>query len=120
MDIIKRNGFDIQETSDGRLFLTAVPFSKNITFGARDVQELAQLLLEGASTPNISGQPHAKATMLTSQALRPSRCCRIRQLCLLLSMSWMEFLMYCQYSSEGSSTWKHQVVRLDRVPRREM
>ena len=75
MEVIRQNGFDIQETAEGQLQLTAVPFSKNITFGARDVQELAQLLLEGARAPASSGD----ASMLTSQTLRPSRwCCAFR------------------------------------------
>lgn len=72
LEIIRRNGFDI-DTSEGQLRLTAVPFSKNITFGARDVQELAQLLLEGGHAPQASGRDDPRASMLTSQALRPSR-----------------------------------------------
>lgn len=69
--MMQRNGFAMEEASDGQLRLTAVPFSKNIIFGARDVQELAQLLLEGARAPAVAND--SQASVLTSQTLRPSR-----------------------------------------------
>lgn len=72
MDIMRRNGFDIQEAPDGQLRLAAVPFSRNITFGARDVLELAHLLLDGG--PALQAPEGLRANMLTSQTLRPSRC----------------------------------------------
>ncbi|KAK9789027.1 hypothetical protein WJX73_005134 [Symbiochloris irregularis] len=75
MELMRQNGFDIADGEDGALCLTAVPFSRNTTFGASDVQELAQLLLEGGnpSRPASSLTPSPRASMLTCQTLRPSR-----------------------------------------------
>uniref|UniRef100_A0A061RP53 DNA mismatch repair protein PMS2 n=3 Tax=Tetraselmis sp. GSL018 TaxID=582737 RepID=A0A061RP53_9CHLO len=46
MKVFQANGFDFQDTANG-LKLAAVPFSKNTTFGAEDVQELCTLLEGG-------------------------------------------------------------------------
>ncbi|KAH9299316.1 hypothetical protein KI387_030998, partial [Taxus chinensis] len=50
MDIFRRNGFDfIEDTSappGRRLLLSSVPYSKNITFGVGDVQELISILVD--------------------------------------------------------------------------
>ena len=35
MDVVKANGFDVEEHPQGGLQLTAVPISKNTTFGVR-------------------------------------------------------------------------------------
>ena len=75
LDLMQRNGFDIREAEAGTLHLTAVPFSRGTTFGAGDVAELAQLLLQGTTAPGAAAQASlARTSMLTSQTLRPSRC----------------------------------------------
>ena len=45
---MRQNGFDFRDGDGGGLLLTAVPFSKDVTFGPTDVQELSQLLRGGA------------------------------------------------------------------------
>ncbi|MCO5570236.1 hypothetical protein L7F22_023955 [Adiantum nelumboides] len=93
----RKNGFDFIERRDGlpgrRLFLSAVPFSKNITFGSTDVQELVSLLADeptsfqddpagvrledGVQTPGHS-LPSVKSLVRPSRvrAMLASRACR--------------------------------------------
>ncbi|KAH7316285.1 hypothetical protein KP509_21G086600 [Ceratopteris richardii] len=56
IETFRKNGFDFIERRDGppgqKLCLSAVPFSKNITFGSNDVQELISLL---ADEPTYGG-----------------------------------------------------------------
>ncbi|KAK7277728.1 hypothetical protein RJT34_22743 [Clitoria ternatea] len=51
MDIIRRNGFTLEEDPDappgGRYKLKSVPFSKNTMFGIEDVKELISILSDG-------------------------------------------------------------------------
>ncbi|MCO5615113.1 hypothetical protein L7F22_069402 [Adiantum nelumboides] len=94
---LRKNGFDFIERRDGlpgrRLFLSAVPFSKNITFGSTDVQELVSLLADeptsfqddpagvrledGVQTPGHS-LPSVKSLVRPSRvrAMLASRACR--------------------------------------------
>ncbi|GLJ47147.1 hypothetical protein SUGI_0995380 [Cryptomeria japonica] len=50
MDIFRRNGFDFAEDASAppgrRFLLTSVPYSRNITFGVGDVQELISILVD--------------------------------------------------------------------------
>ena len=48
-DVLQANGFDVREGQRGGALLTAVPFSKDTTFDASDLQELVQLLTQDGS-----------------------------------------------------------------------
>ena len=76
MHIFTLNGFEFKDAPNGDLLLTGIPYSKNTAFGKADVQELAQILLEGrvpvAKTDAGSGAPGG--TINVSDNLpRPSR-----------------------------------------------
>ena len=68
--VFKANGFDFKEDDEGKLVLSAVPFSKNITFGADDVSELIGLLDTGHSGQSV--RPSRVKAMLASRACRSS------------------------------------------------
>lgn len=70
-DIFQANGFDFKEDSEGRLLLTAVPYSKDTVFGMQDIQELLHLLISRHSAPfQMSSQVPGGGT---SKVVRPSR-----------------------------------------------
>jgi DNA mismatch repair protein PMS2 len=75
-DTFRANGFDFEEVPDAgampRLRLTAVPFSKNTTFGVADVQELLALL-EGGAAAAPSQAPAGPFGSLEDGVVRPSR-----------------------------------------------
>eukprot|EP01018_Ginkgo_biloba_P035180 Gb_20027 [translate_table: standard] len=60
MDTFRRNGFDFIEDTNAppgrRFLLSAVPYSKNTTFGVGDVQELISILADEPSpcTPEFT------------------------------------------------------------------
>ncbi|KAI7735013.1 hypothetical protein M8C21_016193 [Ambrosia artemisiifolia] len=86
MDIIRKNGFSLEEDLDAppgnRYKLRAVPFSKNITFGAADVKELISILADGEGECSIIGTykmdttdsvcPPRVRAMLASRACKSS------------------------------------------------
>ncbi|KAK9086419.1 hypothetical protein Syun_028813 [Stephania yunnanensis] len=73
MDIIRKNGFTLMEDVDappGHHFkLKAVPFSKNITFGADDVKELISTLADSQGECSII----SSYKMDTTDSICPSR-----------------------------------------------
>lgn len=75
LDVFQSNGFEFREDEEGRLLLTAVPFSKQTVFGAEDVLELVHLLGGGAgpAAPLAVGQQAAPDRAVTQAVLRPSR-----------------------------------------------
>jgi DNA mismatch repair ATPase MutL len=77
MEIFNANGFHFQQKPDAapgrRLQLTAIPFSKNTTFGDEDVRELASLLNDMSST----GHPDGHIVRLPkASSMFASRACR--------------------------------------------
>lgn len=73
LNVFAHNGFEIQDT-EGKLYLKGVPYSQNISFGASDVQELAQLLHEGTSNLNQSSRISTQGSVSVSDKIpRPSR-----------------------------------------------
>ncbi|KAL9235773.1 hypothetical protein vseg_010509 [Gypsophila vaccaria] len=86
MDIIRKNGFSLEEdlhASPGNRFkLKSVPFSKNITFGVEDVKELISTLSDGQGECSMlttyrmdtadSICPSRVRAMLASRACRSS------------------------------------------------
>ena len=78
VETFRANGFEFGESahfsgSGSRLCLTAVPFSKNTTFGAADVQELLALL-DGSAAPTPSQpRPAGPLGTLDDGVVRPSR-----------------------------------------------
>jgi DNA mismatch repair protein PMS2 len=70
-DTFARNGFAFAEGADGRLLLAAVPFSRNVTFGAHDVLEVVGLLESGEGAAWRVGGGAGGAVV------RPSRCARL-------------------------------------------
>ncbi|KAJ7520122.1 hypothetical protein O6H91_20G067500 [Diphasiastrum complanatum] len=87
LETFRQNGFDFVEYEDAlpgqRLRLSGVPFSKNTTFGAADVQELVSLLSDEytpskALASKIYEKPDDQALSHTNQSIstsliRPSR-----------------------------------------------
>ncbi|KAI3431618.1 hypothetical protein D9Q98_004667 [Chlorella vulgaris] len=75
LEVFTRNGFDFcDDTATGRLRLSAVPFSKNTTFGAGDVLELVTLLDSGAAAPYAVGtEAGASTSRQPDSVVRPSR-----------------------------------------------
>ena len=75
MDTLARNGFGLAETADRpagqRLALTAVPLSKNITFGAGDVQELIAMLDSGAAAVPQAQQASGASSAPSSSQMVP-------------------------------------------------
>ncbi|KAE9611525.1 putative DNA mismatch repair protein family [Lupinus albus] len=73
MDIIRKNGFTLEEDPNAlpgcRYKLTSVPFSKNITFGVEDVKELISTLSDEHGECSIIGS----YKMDTSGSICPSR-----------------------------------------------
>ena len=76
MHVFTQNGFEFKNAPDGDLLLTGIPYSKNTAFGKADVQELAQILLEGsvpvAKKDEGSGTPGG-AINVSDNLPRPSR-----------------------------------------------
>ena len=73
MDIFSKNGFELED-KEGRLFLKGVPYSQNVSFGAADVQELAQLLNEAAPSVDREKQMQSQRAVNVSDRIpRPSR-----------------------------------------------
>ncbi|MFS7901713.1 putative ribosomal protein S5 domain 2-type [Helianthus anomalus] len=86
MDTIRKNGFSLEEDADAppgnRYKLKAVPFSKNITFGAADVKELISILADSEGECSIMGTykmdttdsvcPPRVRAMLASRACKSS------------------------------------------------
>ena len=70
-DIFQANGFDFREDCEGRLLLTAVPYSKDTVFGMQDIQELLHLLISRHSAPFQMSSQVAGGN--TSKVVRPSR-----------------------------------------------
>lgn len=84
IETFRKNGFDFIEDKHGppgqRLCLTAVPFSKNITFGTNDVQELVSLLAEeptfdgsGYGQPECVYEKQESSLSCIKAFIRPSR-----------------------------------------------
>ncbi|PSC67581.1 DNA mismatch repair PMS1 isoform X3 [Micractinium conductrix] len=74
MEAFRQNGFDFKnDPATGRLLLSAVPFSKNIVFGAPDVLELVTLLDSGAAAPMAVGGGAATQSATAGAVVRPSR-----------------------------------------------
>ncbi|XP_021775367.1 DNA mismatch repair protein PMS1-like isoform X1 [Chenopodium quinoa] len=73
MDIVRKNGFILEEDLDSspgnRFKLKSVPFSKNITFGVEDVKELISTLSDGHGECSIM----STYKMDTSDSICPSR-----------------------------------------------
>ncbi|WOL12195.1 DNA mismatch repair protein PMS1 isoform X1 [Canna indica] len=73
MQIIRKNGFalieDMQAPPGHRFLLKAVPFSKNIIFGAEDVKELISILSDSQGESGVMGC----YKMDTSDSICPSR-----------------------------------------------
>ncbi|KAL2945411.1 DNA mismatch repair protein PMS1 [Bienertia sinuspersici] len=73
MDIIRKNGFSLEEDLDAspgnRFKLKSVPFSKNITFGVEDVKELISTVSDGQGECSIM----SSYKMDTSDSICPSR-----------------------------------------------
>ncbi|KDD73673.1 hypothetical protein H632_c1940p0, partial [Helicosporidium sp. ATCC 50920] len=78
MAMFQANGFDFEEDDEGRLRLSAVPFSKNVVFSAEDVYELVNML-DGSGGAGKHGAelPLARTlgpgSQLRGPILRPSR-----------------------------------------------
>lgn len=86
MDVIRKNGFTIEEDPHAlpgnRFRLKAVPFSKNITFGVEDVKDLISTLADSEGECSIIGSyrmdtadsicPPRVRAMLASRACRSS------------------------------------------------
>lgn len=71
MDVFRRNGFDFAEDPEsGALLLSAVPFSRNTTFGVEDVSELVGRLRAGERPAEL--RPARVRAMLASRACRSS------------------------------------------------
>ena len=86
MHVFTQNGFEFKDAPNGDLLLTGIPYSKNTAFGKADVQELAQILLEG-SVPvarTDSGTPGG-AINVSDNLPRPSR---LAHTCLIISPFW--------------------------------
>jgi hypothetical protein len=72
MHIFTQNGFEFKESANGELLLTGIPYSKNTAFGKADVQELAQILLEG-TMPVAKGSCDSNIVSVSDNLPRPSR-----------------------------------------------
>ncbi|KAF8006707.1 hypothetical protein BT93_K0882 [Corymbia citriodora subsp. variegata] len=86
MDTIRKNGFVLEEDPHAppgcHFRLTAIPFSKNITFGVEDVKDLISTLADGQGECSILGSyrsdtissvcPSRVRAMLASRACRSS------------------------------------------------
>jgi len=76
MHVFTQNGFEFKDAPNGDLLLTGIPYSKNTAFGKADVQELAQILLEG-SVPVAKGESGpgtpGSAISVSDNLPRPSR-----------------------------------------------
>lgn len=86
MDIIRRNGFALEEDPNAppgcHFKLTAIPFSKNITFGVEDVKDLISTLADNQGECSIISSyktdtadsvcPSRVRAMLASRACRSS------------------------------------------------
>lgn len=72
MEVFEANGFTFVDDVDG-LKLSTVPTSKNITFGPKDVAELAIQLQEGGSRMHAIGKQQAPQRVITQSIPRPSR-----------------------------------------------
>ncbi|XP_048138353.1 DNA mismatch repair protein PMS1 isoform X4 [Rhodamnia argentea] len=86
MDTIRKNGFTLEEDPHAppgcHFRLTAIPFSKNITFGVEDVKDLISTLADGQGECSILGSyrsdtissvcPSRVRAMLASRACRSS------------------------------------------------
>ncbi|KAK9808938.1 hypothetical protein WJX72_006664 [[Myrmecia] bisecta] len=70
METVRRNGFDVRDSAGG-LELLAVPFSKNVTFGPEDLEELVTLLRVGSATASTA-RPSRVRAMLAVRACRSS------------------------------------------------
>ena len=76
-DVFRANGFEIITGDDGAALLTAVPFSRNTTFGAADVLELVSLLNDGDAAPLPMSRSASDSAADT--IIRPSKCaCYLR------------------------------------------
>ncbi len=74
MHVFTQNGFEFRDAEGGELLLSGVPYSKNTAFGKADVQELAQLLMEGHSTVQNSMKSTQRTAVNVSEKLpRPTR-----------------------------------------------
>ncbi|KDP28142.1 hypothetical protein JCGZ_13913 [Jatropha curcas] len=84
MDIIRKNGFALEEdlhAPPGQRFkLKAVPFSKNITFGVEDVKDLISTLADSQGDCSIIGSykmdTHDSVCPSRVRAMLASRACR--------------------------------------------
>ena len=69
--MLRLNGFEITDEEGGGITLTAVPFSRNTTFGAADVLELVALLNNGDAAPLTMGR--SASDLAPDTIIRPSK-----------------------------------------------
>ncbi|KAK4756512.1 hypothetical protein SAY87_006639 [Trapa incisa] len=112
MDIIRKNGFTLEEdphAPPGKHFrLTAVPFSKNITFGVEDVKDLISTLADGHGECSIIGSyMHDTANSICPSRVRAmlaSRACR-SSVMIGDSLGRNEMQMILEHLAELKSPW---------------
>ncbi|GMH40727.1 hypothetical protein BSKO_08631 [Bryopsis sp. KO-2023] len=75
MDVFEKNGFRfVDDPSDGRLKMSAIPLSKKTAFGTEDVAELAAQIQEGdRSSSMVVGKSLASQKTSAANIPRPSR-----------------------------------------------
>ena len=75
LHVFTQNGFEFRDAEgDGELLLSGVPYSKNTAFGKADVQELAQLLMEGHGSVQKDTKSTQRTAINVSEKLpRPTR-----------------------------------------------
>ena len=74
MHVFTQNGFEFKDAEEGELLLSGVPYSKNTAFGKADVQELAQLLMEGHGSVQKDPRSTQRSAVNVSEKLpRPTR-----------------------------------------------
>ncbi|KAL4438704.1 hypothetical protein ABPG77_006308 [Micractinium sp. CCAP 211/92] len=105
MDVFLRNGFDFKDDpASGRLLLSAVPFSKNITFGASDVLELVGLLESGAAQALALGEQAAVVRPSRVRAMLASRACR-SSIMIGKALDRREMRLILEHLSQLDSPW---------------
>lgn len=73
LDVFRKNGFEFVTDNEGKLLLSAVPFSKGVTFGVDDVVELVGLLDGSAADESLASSVWLGMNGSSRMVLRPSR-----------------------------------------------
>lgn len=75
MHVFTQNGFEFKDSDEGELLLSGVPYSRNTAFGKADVQELAQLLMEGHGVlqKDAAKSSQRSAVNVSEKLPRPTR-----------------------------------------------